>query len=167
VGITVLFGCPLMNYFKIFEGVTIGELRRMFPKTGTLRSFILKLGNNNRRLNLELTPPIGCVAVGGDVYLVSNPIVIRLRLVNGRVYAYDSEGLLDEVRRDEGNDWGYKLPEFIYRLLKPRLYINRRVVKVTVKFIHLTEFAEYVGSWVLNSAKPSSDGRKVKFTIPL
>jgi len=156
-----------MDYFALFQGRSIGELKRMFPRAGILRSFTLRLGNNNRRVDLELAPPIGVVALSGDVYLVSNPHVIRLRLVNGRVYAYNSEGLLDEVRRDNENEWGYHVPEFIYRLLKPRLYNNRRVVRVTVKALSLTEFAEHVGGQILTSAKPNPDRKTVKFTIPI
>ena len=139
------------------------ELKRVYPKMAVLKRFTLRLGNRNRLVDLRLEPPISVIANDGDVYLVSRTVTVKLRMVNGKVYAYDEEGLIDEVRHDPSNSNGYHLPDFMYRLLRNRHYRNFRMAKAIVKKTSVRDFLAIVG----REFPFKDEGLKIKFMIPL
>ena len=139
------------------------ELKRVYPRMAVLKRFTLRLGNRNRLVDLNLEPPISVIANDGDVYLVSRTVTVKLRMVNGKVYAYDEEGLIDEVRHDPSNSNGYHLPDFMYRLLKNRHYRNFRMAKAIVKKTSVKNFLAIVG----REFPFKDEGNKIKFMIPL
>jgi len=139
------------------------ELKRIYPNMAILKHFTLRLGNRNRLVDLSLEPPISVIADHGDVYLVSKTVTVKLRMVNGRIFAYDEHGLIDEVRCDPYNSNGYHLPEFIYKLLKNRHYRNFRYAKAIIKAKSYIDFINIVGQ----NYPASVEGNKVKVIIPL
>jgi len=138
------------------------ELKRVYPRMAVLKRFTLRLGNRNRLVDLNLEPPISVIANDGDVYLISRTVTVKLRMVNGKVYAYDEEGLIDEVRHDPSNSNGYHLPDFMYRLLRNRNYRNFRMAKAIVKKTSVRDFLAIAGKFPFKD-----EGLRIKFMIPL
>ena len=166
-------GESLMDLFSLLAKMSMDdsvevlrELKRVYPKMAVLKRFTLRLGNRNRLVDLNLEPPISVIANDGDVYLVSKTVTVKLRMVNGKVYAYDDMGLLDEVRHDATNGNGYHLPDFIYNLLRNRYYRNFRMAKAIVKKENFRDFIAHVDE----EGKTffyKEEGNKIKVMIPL
>jgi len=166
-------GETLMDLFSLLAKMSmedsvevLRELKRIYPRMAVLKRFTLQLGNRNRLVNLSLDPPISVVANAGDVYLISKTVTVKLRMVNGKVYAYDDEGLLDEVRHDKSNGNGYHLPDFIYRLLRNRNYRNFRMAKAIVKKKNFGDFVAQVDDR-RQTFFYTEEGNKIKVMIPL
>ena len=162
------FWVKAMDLFSLLAKINLDsdeylkELKRIYPNMAILQKFTLRLGNRNRTVDLTLEPPISVIADNGDVYLVSRTLTVKLRMVNGKVYDYDEQGLIDEVRHDENNGNGYHLPDFIYKLLR-RHYRTFRYAKAIVKAKNYRHFAIFVGQ----NYPANIEGNKVKVIIPL